>query len=189
MHELEPFYNWDKIYSSARDRRSPFYGRKYSEFHFRNTIYNYYIHPQWDEFGSATLYAKILYANYETGFGVIELMGEWNDLLYNDIMFLKRNVSEELCLNGVNKFILIGENVLNFHYSETDYYEEWNDELGEGWIVCLNFRDHVIREFERIHLDYYLCFGGLFNEFNWRAYNPVQLCDKIDQMMNKRLNP
>ncbi len=51
MHEIEPFYNWRHIYVSEEDERSPFYGRVYSEFEFSQTIYNYYIHPQWDEFG------------------------------------------------------------------------------------------------------------------------------------------
>ncbi|MEJ7675142.1 MAG: hypothetical protein WKF59_21170 [Chitinophagaceae bacterium] len=41
-----------------------FYGREYSEFDFSQTVYNYYIHPQWDEFGSSTLYIKVLMADY-----------------------------------------------------------------------------------------------------------------------------
>ena len=57
-----------------------FYGRQYDEFKFTNKIYNYFIHPQWDDFGSATLYAKILYVEYDEGYAVIELMGEWERL-------------------------------------------------------------------------------------------------------------
>jgi len=59
MHNLEPFYNWRHIYVSEEDPLSPFYGRSYSEFEFSHTVYNYYIHPQWDDFGSRTLYLKI----------------------------------------------------------------------------------------------------------------------------------
>jgi hypothetical protein len=54
MHELEPFYNWRHLYIAAEDEDSPFYEAEYSEFTFSNTIYNYYIHPQWDNMGSET---------------------------------------------------------------------------------------------------------------------------------------
>ncbi|MFN9800030.1 MAG: hypothetical protein ACK54P_08445, partial [Bacteroidota bacterium] len=89
MHDLEPYYNWRELYISSEDPRSPFFEREYSEFEFSDKIYNYFIHPQWDSFGSQTLFMKILYAEYEEGFCVLELIGEWNDLLYNDIMILK----------------------------------------------------------------------------------------------------
>ena len=55
-------------------------------------IYNFLLHPQWDEFGSLTLYLKVLYADYDKGFCIIELIGEWNDAIYNDIMILKREI-------------------------------------------------------------------------------------------------
>ncbi len=53
------------------------------------TIYNYYIHPQWDDFGSRTLYLKVLLADYDEQYVIIELFGEWNDAIENDIMNLK----------------------------------------------------------------------------------------------------
>ena len=89
MHEIEPFYNWRHLYVSEEDPKSPFFGRDYSEFEFSQAVYNYYIHPQWDEFGSRTLYLKIIYADYELGYAVIEMIGEWNDAIENDIMTLK----------------------------------------------------------------------------------------------------
>jgi hypothetical protein len=46
------------------------------------------------------------------------MMGEWNDCINNDIMFLKRDVIEPMLENGSVKFILVGENVLNFHQIE-----------------------------------------------------------------------
>lgn len=79
MHNIEPFYNWRHIYISEEDRLSPFYGRAYSEFEFSQTVYNYYIHPQWDDFGSRTLFLKVLLADYEEKYAIIELIGEWND--------------------------------------------------------------------------------------------------------------
>ncbi|MCB0779364.1 MAG: hypothetical protein KDC03_07510, partial [Flavobacteriales bacterium] len=136
----EPFWNWRHRYTAEEDELSPFFGREYSEFYFTNAVYDHAIHPQWDAFGSSTLYLKILYADYDDGFAIIELIGEWNDLLHNDIMFLKRDIMEHLMLQGVSRFILIGENVLNFHTSDQSYYEEWWEEVEDagGWIALLN---------------------------------------------------
>lgn len=47
-------------------------------------------------FGSETLYAKILYSDYIRHYALIELVGEWNDCIGNDIMFLKRDVVDHL---------------------------------------------------------------------------------------------
>jgi hypothetical protein len=187
MHEIEPYYSWRSLYIAADDPNSPFYGKQYSEFEFTDTIYNYVIHPQWDKFESNTLYLKILYVSYESHYCVIELFGEWNDILYNDIMFLYRNVIETLLENDIRYFILIGENVLNFHSDTADYYEEWFDNLDDGWIVGLNFRDHVVHEFSVANLDYYIAFGGRFDMFPWRTLLPDQLFRLLDELMIKRL--
>ena len=61
---------------SEEDEKSPFFGREYSEFEFTLAIYNYLIHPQWDEFGSKTLYLKVLLADYEEKYIIIELISE-----------------------------------------------------------------------------------------------------------------
>ena len=132
MQDIEPYYNWRHLFTAEEDRFSPFFGRTYSEFEYSQTLYNYYIHPQWDEFGSNTLYIKVIFAEYEQGYAVIELIGEWNDALYNDIMLLKREVIEDMINKGINKFILIGENILNFHTSDDCYYEEWFQEVEDG---------------------------------------------------------
>jgi hypothetical protein len=187
MHTIEPYYNWREIYQAEEDALSPFYGREYSEFEFSNTIYNYYIHPQWDSIGSPTLFVKILYADYSGGHAIIELLGEWNDCINNDIMYLKRDIVDILIENGINKFILIGENVFNFHYSDESYYEEWFDDIEDGWIVLLNFREHILKEMKRARIDYYLVTGGKFNEFNWRKLSPERLIDEVDDMVTKRL--
>lgn len=186
MHTIEPHYNWRHLYIASEDNRSPFYGRQYSEFEFTNTIYDHYIHPQWDQIGSSTLYIKILYVNYDHGFCIIELIGEWNDCLYNDIMYLKRNIADVLIDSGINKFILIGENVMNFHSSDNDYYQEWFDDIEDGWIACINFRDHIIREFESACIDYYLALKES-NNFSWRSLTPIQVYDKVDSFITKRL--
>ena len=189
MHDIEPYYSWRHLYIASEDNRSPFFGRQYSEFEFTHAVYNYLIHPQWDEMGSTTLYLKVLYVNYDVGFAIIELIGEWNDALYNDIMYLKREVADPMIGQNINRFILIGENVFNFHPLEDDYYQEWFDDIEDGWIVGLNFRDHVIGEFKQARLDYYISFGGKFDHFNWRGFDPNQLFGVIDLQMMRRLNP
>ena len=54
MHEIEPYYHWRHLYMAEEDPLSPFFGQTYSEFEFSQTVYNYYIHPQWDEIGIAS---------------------------------------------------------------------------------------------------------------------------------------
>jgi hypothetical protein len=186
MHDIEPFYNWRHIYISEEDERSPFHGREYSEFEFSQTVYNYYIHPQWDEFGSRTLYLKVLLADYDEKYAIIELIGEWNDAVENDIMELKREVLERFMAEGIYKFILVGENVLNFHSDGKDYYEELYDELSaeNGWVVCLNLPQQTQYDFRRAHLHQYV---ELIELDNWRTYKPFHLFRKIDTALNSRL--
>lgn len=188
MHDIEPYYHWRVNYISSEDERSPFYGRTYSEFVFTNKIYNYFIHPQWDEFGSSTLYLKVLFADYDQQFAVIELIGEWNDCIYNDIMHLKREVIDVMVGEGIYKFILIVENVLNFHADDNCYYEEWLEDIMDegGWIVCLNVLNHVMDEFKTVQIQYYLNFGGVFNEINWRPLRPEHLFQLIDQLVSNQ---
>ncbi len=104
MQNIEPYDNWRYLYASEDDERSPFHGRTYSEFEFTKTVYNYYIHPQWDEFGSGTLYIKILMIDYSSSYAIIEMLGEWNDAIENDIMTLKRDVIDKLIREGITKY-------------------------------------------------------------------------------------
>lgn len=188
MHEIEPYYRWRDEYIAAEDEYSPFYGTEYSEFEFDKQIYNFLLHPQWDSFGSNTLYAKILFTDYEKSFCIIELIGEWNDTIDNDIMLFKRELVDVFIGNNINKFILIGENVLNFHSSDDSYYEEWFEEIEDGWIAGLNFRDHVIHEFQEANIDYYINFGGVLNEFPWRGFQPEQVFHVVEAQLQKRLH-
>ena len=188
MHEIEPFYNWRELYLAAKDEQSPFFGYENSEVYFEHQIYNHYIHPQWDFFGSQTLYTKLLYTNYDDGYCILEMFGEWNDILYNDIMFFYRNVVETLLEAGIRYFMLVGENVLNFHADDTDYYEEWFDNIEDGWIAGINFRSHVRDEFYHAGIDQYIGFGGNFDLLSWRSLSPDQLFLWVDTLMSKRLN-
>lgn len=187
MHDIEPFYAWEDLYNSALDERSPFFGRHYDDTMCTHVIYNYYIHPRWDEIGSTTLYTKVLYADYNDNFCIIELLGEWNDCLYNDIMYLKRNLIEPLLREGITRFILIGENVLNFYSDDDSYYQEWFEDLEDGWIALINFRDHVLDEFKNGHLQYYLNFGGLMKNINWRPLTPKTLLAVLEHLIVHKL--
>lgn len=180
MHDIEPFPNWQHLYLAEEDENSPFFGREHSEFEFSNTVYNYYIHPQWEEFGSRTLYLKVLYADYDLKFSIIELIGEWNDAVENDIMELKRSVIDFMIEAGIVKFILIAENVLSFHFGDDSYYEEWSEELDEkeGWVVFLNTPEYEQTEFHQAHIDRY-CF--FMNYPQWRTHQPQHLFEMIEE--------
>ncbi|MFA6085100.1 hypothetical protein [Mucilaginibacter sp.] len=188
MHEIEPYYRWRDDYIASEDEFSPFYATQYNEFEYDKQIYNYLLHPQWDSFGSNTLYLKILYVDYDRGYSIIEFIGEWNDAINNDIMLMKRELFELMIDQGINKYILIGENVLNFHFSDDSYYEEWFQEVEDGWIAGINFQDHVIGEFKKSNIDYYINFGGQLDELNWRSLKPLQVFKRVEEQLQKRLN-
>ena len=179
MHELEPFYNWLHLYNAEDDEFSPFFGMEHSEFEFSNTVYNYYIHPQWDDFGSRTLYLKVLFADYDLNFVIIELIGEWNDAVENDIEILKRAVIDRMTARRIYKFILIAENVLNFHSSDADYYEEWLDDIRDdgGWIIAVNMPEQTQYDFRQSHIDRFVRFA---ESPNWRTFQPTDFFNSLD---------
>jgi hypothetical protein len=189
MHDIEPYHRWLEEYESPKDKRSPFYGRVYNEMYYTQKIYNYFIHPLWDDFGSQTLYMKILYADYEREFAIFEMLGEWNDCLQNDVMYLKRDVVDELIAQGIRKFIIICDNVLNFHGSDDCYYEEWFDDIKDegGWICLLNLFQHVEEEMRETHLNYYVNFGGALNDVNWRVLSPKGVFKLVEKLMVRSL--
>lgn len=187
MHSVEPYYHWRNLYIASEDDASPFFGREYSEFEFENKVYNFLIHPQWDSIGSETLFIKIIFVDYESSYCIIELIGEWNDAIENDIMTLKRDIIDELTKMNITKFILIGENVLNFHSSDDCYYEEWIDDIEEGWVAMINFHDHVTSEMVEVGIDQYLIMKGEMDMIDWRTYLPHQLYKKVKKIVVNRL--
>lgn len=189
MHEIEPYYNWLKYYEPANDDRSPFYGKEYNYDVYSETIYGYYIDPAWDYMGSETLYVKILYADYDRNFTIIEFIGEWNDAINNDIMHLKRNVIEHQLREGINKFILIGENVMNFHGSDDSYYEEWFEDVEDGWIGAVSFPDFVQDELKKYNVDHYINMGGTLQIPQWRTMHPLHFFEAVDRLIQRRLGP
>jgi len=186
MHDIEPYYKWREYYVASEDRESPFYGKVYDEFTFSNKVYNYFIHPQWDDFGSLTLYSKVLFVDYNEGIAMIELIGEWNDAIGNDIMFLKREIVDHLLRRDVSKFIIFCDNVLNFHGDDDSYYEEWYEDTSEesGWITFVNVQEHVLQEMESSRLQYYVNIGPNYNNINWRHKAPLLAIGQVLNAMN-----
>ncbi len=188
MHRIEPYNLWIQYYDSSSDDRSPFFGKEYNYNLYQDSIYGYYIDPAWDFIGSETLYVKVLFVDYEKNICILEFLGEWNDTLHNDIMHLKRNIIDHFIVEGINKFILIGENVYNFHGSDDCYYEEWFDEIDSGWISAVNFADHVTSEWSNFNVDQYINHGGKLDISNWRAKKPAFIVSYVNDVVNKRIS-
>lgn len=185
VHDIEPHFQWRDRYRAEDDGLSPFHGRTYSEFGYTNRIYNFLLHPQWDEFGAETVYLKQLFTDYDEGYVIVEMIGEWNDAVHNDVMHLKREFVDPLIDAGVRRFIFVMENVLNYHGAETDYYEEWMDDIrGDGgWIVLLNTLGHVAEEMTATRLDDYLYYGPPFDDLNWRPQKPERIYEAIEGLL------
>lgn len=188
MHDIEPYYNWLKFYDPGKDQQSPFYGKEYNFDRYSDTIYGYYIDPAWDFIGSETLYIKVLFADYQAGYAIIEFLGEWNDAINNDIMHLKRNVIDIMVAGGITKYILIGENIMNFHGSDDSYYEEWFDDVEDGWIAAVSFPQFIQDEFKRYNVDNYINMGGTLQIDRWRTLTPQGLCEVTGKLIQRRLN-
>ena len=119
---------------------------------------------------------------------MIELVGEWNDCIGNDIMFLKRDVVDHLIKKRINKFVLLCDNVLNYHGDDDCYYEEWYDDVKDdgGWICVINSYDHVLKEMEKYRLYYYMSMGQQYNEMTWRAQKPDFIVQAIEELMHQK---
>jgi hypothetical protein len=184
MHRIEPFYLWRDFYRAEEDPESITYGKEYSELYFTDKIYNYIIHPQWDSIGSETLFYKTLFVDYNTEFAVIELIGEWNDCIGNDIMMLKTELIDPLIDSGVQHFILIMENVLNFHANDQDYYHEWVDDI-DGEIYMLNALPQVLAELDQHQFANYIWYDGPLNEVDWRVLRPESVLQHLRSNLSR----
>ena len=183
MHDIEPFFKWIDDYSAAKDERSPFFNTTYNEFYFDNKIYNYLIHPQWDDIGSETLYLKILWVDYDLKFTIIEFLGEWNDCIEEDCQVLKRTVIDKMLALGIVHYILIGENILTFHSGDDDYYHEWIEDVSEegGWVALLNLPKHVYNDFKDARSHHLFFMGSDYNTFNWRIFKPPYIFKLLEE--------
>lgn len=125
---------------------------------------------------------KLLFVDYDLRFAIIEVLGEWNDCITNDIMILKRDVIDQLINNGIYKFVIICENVLNYHAGEMDYYEEWVDDLldNNGWVSMLNLQPHVLSEMMDNKLEKYCRIGEEY-DMAWRGLKPKDIVGEIER--------
>jgi hypothetical protein len=104
-------------------------------------------------------------------------------------MILKRDIIDPMLKEGIVRFILIGENILNFHASDDCYYEEWFDDIKDegGWIALINFRKQVIDEMRSNNIFFYLSTGEKLNSLLWRKLKPRDLHFTVDSMILKAL--
>jgi MFS superfamily sulfate permease-like transporter len=129
---------------------------------------------------------KILFTDYELKYTIIELIGEWNDAIENDIMTLRREITDELFREGISRFILITENVLNFHSSDDAYYEDWFDQLQDegGWVALVDMPEQTQYDFKRARLTNY---ARLIEFPQWRTLKPEIVYQQIESEMIKYL--
>jgi len=89
--------------------------------------------------------------------------------------------------HGINKYILVAENVLNFHSSDDCYYEEWMEDIEEegGWVSIIGLPEQSRYDFTRAHIDRYV---QLIDLPDWRPFTPGNLFTKVDNLLVRRLN-
>ena len=187
LHHIEPFYGWLKWYSHDQDECSPFHQVEHNLFYFDRSVNRIPAHPLWDDIGSESLLVKILYADYDQGFAIIELFGEWNDLFENDYKLLAENCLTYLIDHGIQKFILLCENVFHAYFQSDDYYQALQEELEEGWVCLLRPREEVWEDMQSYGITSYFYRSPILDEFPWRRLKPHQLFQLVESRMNKLL--
>lgn len=187
MQDIEPFYGWLNLYDHHTDELSPFHGVEHSEFYYDRAVYNYLAHPLWDSIESESLLVKILFADYDKGYAIIELFGVWNDLLQNDFGLLRQNCLEPMMENGIQQFIFICENVLHVYVEEDDYYQAMAEDLEDGWMCLLRTREHVREDLREYNLDQYFFWAPELDTLQWRKLKPWQIWGLIQEKMSKML--
>jgi hypothetical protein len=187
MHTIEPFFLWRDDYTASEDEKSPFYGKQYSEFFFDKKIYNYLLHPQWEDIGSETIFIKALFVDYDLHYAIIECIGEWNDTLNNDIETLLLNVLQPMMAEGIHSFVFLMEAVYNFHGSDDLYYEELAENLDEkeGFICFVNLLEPVQSEMEAHDIHKHVYMGAKLNHIAWRPQKPYHLYLHIKNITNQ----
>ena len=187
LYTIEPFYGWLELYNHQEDERSPFHGVEHNLFYFDRSVNNIPAHPLWDQIGSESLLVKILYADYPEGYAIIELFGEWNDLFDNDYKLLAENCLTYLIDQGVNKFILVCENVFHIYLDQDDYYQALAEEIETGWICMLRPRTHILEEMEAYGISSYFYWSPVLDEVACRRLKPHQIYQLVSSRMQKVL--
>ena len=102
-------------------------------------------------------------------------------------MTLRREITDNLYKAGITKFILVAENVLNFHSSDDSYYEEWKEQLQDdnGWVVIVDMPEQSKYDFKKARLTNYI---ELMELPQWRTLKPEFVFQLIDNEMIRRLD-
>ncbi|MEM6260878.1 MAG: hypothetical protein AAGI38_00110 [Bacteroidota bacterium] len=187
LHDIEPFFGWLNLYSHEIDPNSPFYQVEHNQFYYDRSMNRIPVHPLWDFIGSESLLVKILYANYDQHYAIVELFGEWNDLFENDYKLLAENCLTYFIDAGINRFIFICENVFHGYFESDDYYEALQDELEDGWICMIRPRHGLWEEMEAYNLTSYFFHSPLIDDLNWRKLKPHQLFGAVTSRLPKLL--
>lgn len=187
LRDIEPFFGWLAWYNTEQDTRSPFYEVEHNLFYYDRSINEIPAHPLWDDIGSESLLIKILYVDYHEGYAIIEMFGEWNDLFENDYRLLAENCLTYLVDQGINRYILICENVFHAYLQSDDYYHAMQEELEDGWICILQARDSVKEEMEAYGIAAYFYWNSIIDEMPWRRLKPFQLFRLVEARMRKVL--
>ena len=189
MFDIEPFQGWLFLYQNELDSNSPFAEIDHNSLYFDRFIYEFPVHPDWDEIDSENLLIKILFVSYEDKYAIIELLGDWNDLQQNDFRLLSDNCLRLLLEEGVNKFILIAENIFNTYLGPDDYYEALTEDLETGWLVLIRPREQMKMEFREYGIDQYVFWSDEWDDLNWRKLKPWQLFQLVDKKIGRLLMP
>lgn len=189
LHHIEPFYGWLNIYSHETDERSPFHEVEHNLFQYDRSVNRIPAHPLWDDIGSESLLVKILYADYQLGYAIIELFGEWNDLFDNDFKLLAENCLTYLIDHGIRRFIMVCENVFHVYPDSDDYYQAMYEELDDdGWMCILRAREEVWEEMNEYQVAHYFYQSPLLDELPWRKLKPYQLFHLVETRMQQVLS-
>jgi len=187
FEHIEPYYGWLHLYSHEMDEMSPFHEVEHNLFYFDRHVYTFNAHPLWDSIESESLLMKILFVDYDSGYTIIELFGEWNDLFENDFKLMCENCLDIMLYYGVEKYIFICENVFNIYFEHDDYYSHFMEQLEEGWMCVLKARSNVLEEFVKYDIQQYFYWNHELDKLNWRKLKPWEIKDKIDASISKLL--
>ncbi|MEO0473511.1 MAG: hypothetical protein AAF206_28115 [Bacteroidota bacterium] len=188
LRHIEPFYGWLNLYSHEQDERSPFHQVEHNMFYYDRSINHIPAHPLWDDFGSESLLTKILFVDYDQGYAILELFGEWNDLYDNDFRLFAENCLTYLVDHGVQQFVFICENVFHIYPDTDDYYQAMQDELEDGWMAVLRIRPNVREEMDQYGIAEYFYWSPVLDQISWRKLKPPQLYQLVADRMRKVLD-
>jgi hypothetical protein len=82
--------------------------------------------------------------------------------------------------------MLIAENVLNFHSSSDDYYEEWREQVTDkgGWVAIIDMPEQTQYDFKKARLTNYIT---LLDFPQWRTLKPEAVFQQADNEIGKLL--